>query len=177
MRLLRGDHRLVKQVNRTQVLDLFRTLGPLTKSEIAEHTRLTFAAVSKIVRDLESSGIIIPQGEGKSSGGRRPVLYALNPDALYVLAVDVSVEEVRVALMDVHTRIAGERRLPAPSGKKPRDYTLLAARAYRELVEESGVDEGKIIGCGVSTPGPVNAQTGEIFHPPHLPWDVVPFKD
>ncbi|MBO2533003.1 MAG: ROK family protein [Thermoactinomycetaceae bacterium] len=177
MRLLRGDHRLVKQVNRTQVLDLFRTLGPLTKSEIAEHTQLTFAAVSKIVRDLESSGIVIPQGEGKSSGGRRPVLYALNPDALYVVAVDVSVEEIRVALMDVHTRIAGERRLPAPSGKNPRDYTLLAARAFRELVEESGVDEGKIIGCGVSTPGPVNAQTGEIFHPPNLPWGVVPFKD
>ncbi len=79
--------------------------------------------------------------------------------------------------MDVHTRIAGERRLPAPSGKNPRDYTLLAARAFRELVEESGVDEGKIIGCGVSTPGPVNAQTGEIFHPPNLPWGVVPFKD
>ncbi|WP_146172142.1 ROK family transcriptional regulator [Melghirimyces profundicolus] len=169
---------MLKKMNRTQVLDLIRREGPLSKAQLAERMKLTFAGVSKIVNDLESSGILFLRGEGRSSGGRKPALYALNATAFYVVAVDLSVDEIHVALMDLSTVTVDETCLAAPGDRTPRSYVEAVRLGVQTLLERSGIPRKKILGVGVSSPGPVNSVTGEVLYPPNLPlWNVVPLKE
>lgn len=165
-------------VNRTRVLDVIRQFGPIAKMEVAERTGLTFAAVANIIKELESSGMIVSKGEGESTGGRKPILFEMNEEACYMVAVDFSVEEIQMAIMDLVTRECARMKTSAPIDGEPDSYIEIIVAGVRQMMTEAGIDERKILGVGVSAPGPVFAGTGQIFYPPNLPrWKEVPLKE
>ncbi|WP_245891167.1 ROK family transcriptional regulator [Desmospora activa] len=165
-------------MNRTRVLDVIRRFGPIAKMEVAAKTGLTFAAVANIVKDLESAGMIVSKGEGESTGGRKPVLFEMNEEACYVVAVDFSVEDIQMAIMDLATRECAKIHTSAPVDGEPDSYIEIIVTGVRQMMAEAGIDEQKILGMGVSSPGPVFPTTGQIFYPPNLPrWKEVPLKE
>ncbi|MDN4593366.1 ROK family transcriptional regulator [Polycladomyces subterraneus] len=174
---LRGDHHLVKKVNRTQILDYIRKNGPVSIAQIAERTQLTFPAVSNIVKELQQASILSVLGVGKSSGGRKPLLYKLNSEAFYVIGVDLSVDDIKAALFNFETQIVAQARKDAPVSGEPEDYVQSVVVLIKSLIKEAGIVEDKILGVGVSAPGPINEETGEVIHPPNLPrWSVFPLR-
>jgi glucokinase-like ROK family protein len=174
---MQGNHRLLRKVNRTRIMNTIRRKGPVTIAETARETGLTFPAVSGIVKELMEMGILQVKGVGTSSGGRKPLLYELNPQAIFAAGVDLSVHEIRIGLMDLETRWVGEKRVEAPMGGKPEEYVRIIAGEFQRLVEETGIDENRILGMGVSVPGPVDSETGTVYSPPNLPgWGEVSLK-
>lgn len=156
---------------------MLRLHGAGTIAEIAQNTGLTFPAVSKLMKELMEAGIVKVKGEGESSGGRKPLLYELDAEALYVLAADISVEQIRVALMNFDMTWVSDRVVEAPGSGKAEDYVKTLAAEARNLIQESKVAEERILGMGVSVPGPVDASEGVVHDPPNLPhWKVVPLK-
>lgn len=174
---LRGDHHLVKKVNRTQILEYIRKNGPVSITQIAERTQLTFPAVSNIVKELQKASMLSVLGAGKSSGGRKPLLYKLNAEAFYVIGVDLSVDDIKAALFNFETQIVAQERRNVPESGEPEDYVQSVVDLIQSLIKQAGIAEDKILGVGVSAPGPINEETGEMIHPPNLPrWSVFPFR-
>jgi predicted NBD/HSP70 family sugar kinase len=172
------EQNLTKKMNSIKVLDIIRKKGRMTKAELAEETTLTFAAISNIINDLIKNGMINECGEGLSSGGRKPILYELNSEALYVMGIDISVDEkVRFGLFTFNTVLVSELCLDSPIIKGPDEYIEIIKKGIRELIEQEDIDYQKILGIGVSIPGPINSITGEVISPPNLPlWRQVPLK-
>ena len=73
--------------SRGLVLDLIRTLGPISRVELAETTGLTQATMSTVVRQLLGEGLVIETGRGESTGGKPPVMLDVNPDARFAVGV------------------------------------------------------------------------------------------
>jgi glucokinase len=68
------------------------------------------------------------------------------------------------------------RRDTEPSGDPRRDVARLADD-LRALTAEIGEDLARVTLVGVSVPGPFDADTGTVLHPPNLPgWDEVPIR-
>ena len=67
------------------VLNTIRHQGPISRADIAKATNLTAPAITYITNKLLDSGIVTEHTIGQSSGGRRPILLAINPDTLNVL--------------------------------------------------------------------------------------------
>ncbi|SEN40317.1 ROK family transcriptional regulator [Lihuaxuella thermophila] len=177
MQQLRGNLHLLKKLNQTRILDFIRKQGPVSKADIAEGIQLTFMAVSKLINELNEIGILRVQGVGKSSGGRKPILYDLNPDALYVIAIDLSSEDIKLELVNFHTELIAQRHIPAPPDKEPASYIKIIAESVRQMVADAKIDDTKLIGIGVSAPGPINTHSGEVLFPPNLPkWEIVPLQ-
>src|SRR3954466_7873346 len=83
---------------RSAVLDLIRSEGELSRSEIARRSALTEKTISGIVKSLIESGAVVESGFAKSTGGKRPVLLRLNDKDLYSVGVAFDVARCLVVL-------------------------------------------------------------------------------
>ena len=75
--------------NRLLVRNTIRESGPIARYEISKAMGLTPPTVTVIVNQLIAEGAVQEIGTGESSGGRRPVMLAINPRAASVFAVRV----------------------------------------------------------------------------------------
>jgi len=93
-------------------------------------------------------------------GGRRPNLYGLRKDALYVLSINIGNYVTRMALFDSNNKKATSiRELPL---ELKNDISIIN-RIYEfalDMIKESGVEESRILGVGIDMPGLVEAEKG-----------------
>jgi predicted NBD/HSP70 family sugar kinase len=83
-----GQPTLINKVNKDFIRNIIQTQGPISKPEIAKISKLSLPTVNKIVADMVDNGVIKKSSMGKSEGGgRRPVLYVLNKEAGFVIAL------------------------------------------------------------------------------------------
>ena len=74
-----GNRDLMRAINRSIILNVIKTDGPIARAEIARRIRLSPATVTGITAELLEEGLVYEKETGDSSGGRRPILLALNP--------------------------------------------------------------------------------------------------
>src|SRR5699024_8661467 len=101
-----GDTR--GQLNRSLILKEVLQNGPITKIDLANKFDLTFTAVGKIVTDLYKAGLIKEAGYGKSRGGRRPILYNMEWDSVYVIALVIGVNKLSASLVNLKGDVSDE---------------------------------------------------------------------
>ena len=85
-----GSKHLIREINQALVLDIVRSHGALSRTEIAVQSNLSMPTVSGITAQLIEMGLIYEQSTGASTGGRRPVLVAFNPRAGCVVGIKVT---------------------------------------------------------------------------------------
>lgn len=159
----------IKQLNRSLALKAVHKDGPITKAGIAAKINLTFAAIGNIISELEEIGIIKRAGYGKSNGGRRPVLYEINWDEFCVIALDIGVTRVTAAIINLRADIYDQQTMTITEGDNT--HTPLMKTVYQtmdKLLHNSGHTMEKIVGIGVSAPGPIDDIGGRILSPPNL---------
>lgn len=100
----------MRHQNRLLVRDIIRLKGPISRNEIARVTGLTPPTITNVVNELLASNMVREIGPGESTGGRRPVLLELNPNAGFVFAARIQRGEIVTALLDlVGTVLASSR--------------------------------------------------------------------
>ncbi|ATY85123.1 ROK family protein [Kyrpidia spormannii] len=172
-----GDQNFIKQLNRSVVLDAIRRHSPLSRTDIADLTGLNKATVSNLVRELQTEHLVQDVGEGRSHGGRRPQLLVFRKDAGYVLAGQLDVHYLLMALTNLDGQVVWKRRVSLPPNPSVDQVTETAAAISREA--EGAVDGTApygIIGVGLGIPGIVDHKNGMILRAPNLNWTDVPFR-
>jgi N-acetylglucosamine repressor len=53
-------------------------------------------------------GWVIELGTGESRGGSKPVFFGLNPDARYILGIDITRKDTRVNIFNLQNRAIAE---------------------------------------------------------------------
>jgi glucokinase-like ROK family protein len=161
-----GNSDLMKQINRSSVLGLIKNHGPISKVELALNSKLTFASISNITTELLNSKLIEEIGYGGSSGGRKPVLYELNHDSFYVIGVEIGVSQIRTVIVNLNaTIIVDYSVVNLPDSSKE----IVTQQIFKSIdYVMTQVDRNKIAGIGISSPGPVDAESGIILAPPNL---------
>ena len=95
--LIKSSTELVRQQNSALVLATLRRLGPLSHTDISEHTGLASATVSAITAELERAGVIEKAEQQVPSGRGRPrVLFAQRRDSGFLIAVRISSDVVAI---------------------------------------------------------------------------------
>jgi glucokinase len=155
-----------------ELLRHLRDGGPLTRAQLVARTGLARSTVAVRLEPLVAAGLVVPAGDGESSGGRPPSFLAFNPSARIVLAVDLGATHGVVAITDLTGEIllTTAREIAIADGPVPvLDWVIESAR---ELLTRSGRDAHDLVGIGVGVPGPVEHSTGRPTNPPIMPgWD------
>ena len=92
-----------------------------------------------------------------------------------IIAVDLGGTQLRAARYDGGLNLLQRERTRTRAELGPRS-TIERMKAYIDKVMPANRDE--VLGIGISSPGPLNPETGVIIAPPNLPgWDNVPLGD
>ncbi len=142
-----------KQLLIKKIVKTFYTDGNKTISHLSEITRNSVPTVANVVDELLKEGWIKNFGIGKSRGGRRPAIYGLNPDAGYILAVDLSRCYIRLGIFDIINNQHG-KIIEKNKGLDDSDDVLkLLELAVSEVLEVNKINRSKILAMGIAIPG------------------------
>ena len=154
------------------LFQLLRDGAPRTRAELAKQTGLARSTIATRVDMLMRMGLIVPVGDGVSTGGRPPSQFALNPAARLVVAADLGASHATVALSDLTGAVLVERAEPVAIAQGPDVVLSWLAESARALLAEIGRAESDVAAVGIGLPGPVEFSTGRPFNPPIMPgWD------
>ncbi|MCW2735364.1 MAG: hypothetical protein JWN97_8, partial [Nocardioides sp.] len=163
---------LTPPVRTGELFDLLRDGRPWTRAQLADATGLARSTVTARIDTLMRLGLVAPFGGARSTGGRPPALFALNPTARLVVGVDVGATHARAALTDLNGTILGEvdARLAVADGPVP--MLTWVVESVRDLLAASGRPIADLAAIGIGLPGPVEHSTGRPINPPIMPgWD------
>jgi len=171
-----GNRNLMRAMNRSVVLNMIKTRGPIPRTDVARLTGLSPATVSGVTAELIAEGLIFEKAAGDSRGGRRPILLALNPTAGYVVGLKLAEHQVVGALTDLEATIVTTYTSPLVDAALE---TVLDALAHvvTTLTTQEQVPKDKLLGVGVGLAGIVEGTRGVLRYSPIFGWRDVPFAD
>lgn len=176
-RLRTGDQALVRQINTALVLDVLRRRAPISRASLSQITGLNKSTISDLIADLQTRRFVRALGSHSAGPGRPGTLLELNPGAGMLIAAEIAVEHVAVALADFGPTIlwqAHSRLLPDDDHMRivGRLLELLRAAVGRSIT--LGVP---LLGIAVGVPGIVEQQSGRVALAPNLGWRDQPLRD
>ena len=134
--------------------------GTLSCADLSERVGKSLPLTMKILHELIGEGYVKESGYAPSSGGRRPAMYTIQPDTLYILSVAMDQLVTRISLMDIHNNhVVGIHKFELPLQKNPDALSTLATK-MEEVLCSSGIAKNKIIGAGVGMPGFIDFKKG-----------------
>lgn len=90
------------------IIGFLYKMGELSKPEICRLTNMTTPTISRMIEELIGEGWVRDQGQGASIGGKRPHIFSLNPDAAYIMGVDVGRIHLKIAIFNLQKEVIGE---------------------------------------------------------------------
>ncbi|PCN48395.1 sugar kinase [Curtobacterium sp. 'Ferrero'] len=165
--------------NRTVVLDAVRRSPEgLSRVELAGRTGLSAQTVSNVTRFLIEAGMIVESGTVVSGRGKPRTILRLEPGSRYAVGVHVDPAVVTYVLLDLAGTVVAQSTTSTPTADDPDQVVRTIAGAVDALVTGAGIDDTTVLGVGIATPGPIDADAGVVLDPPFLPrWRDVPLRD
>jgi predicted NBD/HSP70 family sugar kinase len=160
----------IRDINRQIVLNYVRELGPLSRADIARETALQRSTISLIVDELRVDGLI-EEVSGESTGGRPPSLLSLRTADAVAIGVDLGTVTTVMATSDLAGRVLEQEEFPTDHDVK-KTLAAIVHRAERLIGKSSGTIEG----IGISLPGVVDPETGDLYVP-HFGWRNEPIAE
>jgi predicted NBD/HSP70 family sugar kinase len=156
-----------RDVNRQILLNLLRAHQPVSRADLARLMKTTRGVVGALVNELIADGLVYDGATRATSRGRKPTLLYVRTRDRLVVAADVRVSAIDIALCDFSgEQIALESRPPILSPDEfVREFpkyvkALLAKHKAAKLCE----------GIGIVVPGMADPQTGKVINAPLLGW-------
>jgi len=172
------DHGVMRELNRSLVLDIVKQQSPVSRAAIARETSLAKPTVSAIIEDLLADGLVREIGADVSSsrGGRPAILLEFNARSQFVVGVHILVKNTTIVLADA----LGQEleRLEVKTSKGSPEAALRAiADDVKKLLKDSGITRKQLMAIGVCVPGLVEMQSGTCLLAPNLGWRDVPITE
>lgn len=182
----RGDRRLMAEMNRNLVFNVLRT-GAVSRADVVRTTGLSPATVSAIVSELIESGLVNEVGQGKSRGGRPPLVLRINDERNYAVGLKLHSRGISIAVTDVRADVlysetveldwgpvSGDSALSAKAADDPSSVLDRICLTIEEAADRAGVGMEKVVGIGIGLPGLVDPSTGTSHYSPIFGWEDVP---
>ncbi len=120
----------------------------------------SFPLITKLLNELMEEGLVIETGYATSTGGRRPLTYAIKPDVMYIVSVAMDQFVTKVGIMDMQNQLISKVEKFELDLAGNNDSLAVLHEKIEKVIEISDIPKNKIIGIGIGMPGFVNAQKG-----------------
>jgi predicted NBD/HSP70 family sugar kinase len=169
---------LMRVINRSKILETIRTVGMISRIDLARASGLSQALITGLTADLIKDGLIIEKQSGKYKGGRRPMLLALNPEGAFVVGVNLSMSEISVVIVNFEGTVVASNTHPlAPTHHSVAEIADSVVGAVQACIWDANFAREQISGVGIGIPGLVNPNSGTIRFLPNYGWENVNLKE
>lgn len=131
-----------------------------TITEIRDFCGLSLPTTIKFVNELLEKKILIESGKKESSGGRRPILYSLNPNQGYIVGVELLLKSFRMSIINLNHEVIYDYETDNFDISHRDEAFDFLVRTVPALISQKGIAEHKILGVGIGITGRVNTEKG-----------------
>lgn len=157
----------MKYNNRQLIKNIIRKQR-VSRAELARITGLTRAAVTLLIDEMIGEGLVIETGAAEASYGRKPVLLDLNCSSYFAVGIYISRDVCDVGIVDIKGKTVIKESISIHAFADAYECIKAISLKIKELIRKSKIPDAKILGIGVSTPGPVDIYNGVILTPPNF---------
>ncbi len=143
-----------------QILSLYLQNDSYSIAEISNEIGTSIPTSTKLVQELIAEGFLQDLGKQGTSGGRRPSIFGLNPNAGYFVGVDVARRHFHVAITDFKGNLECFVQDIEFVLQSNADSFKEICSIVKNIVAEQGISWDKVHGVGVSLSGRVNPEEG-----------------
>lgn len=140
-----GDH------NQRVTLHAIRVRGPVTRTDLAQMTGLTPAAIANITKRLLRDRLILEAGTTRGARGQPATKLIVNLDSCYSLGLNIDRDHITLVLVDfagrVRARSSREVKFALPGMVR-----AFFRRSVGSLLTQARVKPTSIVGIGVAFP-------------------------
>ena len=164
-----GTPSMLRALNERTLLEYLRSHQPTSRAQLARATRLSKPTVSQALAGLENAGLVRAVGQSiASKGGRIAILYEPNPDAGYVVGVDVGRGWVRSAVANLAGHIIARNDKPNDA-QSASGLVELISHLARDVVVDAGLSWSQVVHAVIGTPGVFDEQSKRVLFSSNLP--------
>lgn len=155
----------MKKENRRKVLENLRS-HPCSRAELSRKIGLTRAAISVIVDELLSDDMLAEGEPVAGKVGRTTKELRFNPDRYYIIGIDIARDYCSVGIGDFLGRVQKTEIIRLDGDRSGADEIL--AEMTRWIDELMQYGKGRLLGIGITAPGPLDVRGGKILNPPNF---------
>ncbi|QFT87723.1 N-acetylglucosamine repressor [Bacillus sp. THAF10] len=172
-KLRKADKSLIKDMNRSAVINTIRRKGPISRTEISSITNLGQSTLTKITEELKNLDLVYEKGEAHSTGGRKAILLEFNHLYAFAIGIKVMQDHLVFALTDLQATIIDKRDIYFATSSDTQHILHLMKNTIHQLLQENQLELNSLIGIGIAVSGLVNSVTGVVLKSPLLKWENV----
>jgi predicted NBD/HSP70 family sugar kinase len=155
-------------------IEAFLQHTTLSRSDLAEVTGLSRAAITEVTQDLLDFGLLeeLPVIQDKQRRGRPAILLGFRASHAYFVGVSITSTPSPVVLTDMQGNVLSECEIP--SSNHPGNVTTSIRRAMTGLLRKTGVSRDQVFGIGIAVTGVIDQTEGMCRYSAALNWREVP---
>jgi predicted NBD/HSP70 family sugar kinase len=167
----------IRHSNRLNVLHHLLIQGPSNRQELSRLTGLSPATITNLTTPLIQEELIIEVGLEESQGGRPTTILAINYESAACVGIDCAETYIHFELFDLRLQNLSTLEVPLSSEEnQPEQIIDHITDGLEVLLAQAGVEQQKVVGAGISIPGPFEHNTGVSVFAPNWGWHDVPIQ-
>ena len=163
----------VKKKNRNEVFRYICKQGTVSNPDISYNMKISLPTATQITKELMAEGLLEEKGELQSTGGRRAKALSAVVGARLAVGLDITKNHIALVLTNIVGEILKYERIHLPYVPREIYYREVSER-LEHFLDENGVDRHKVLGVGISFPGIINLDEGQITYSHILGIEAVP---
>lgn len=142
------------------IFSIIQKKGPITKSQLTLLTKMKLTTLNRAMQPMINHGLIVEAHIGESTGGRKPILYGVNPGKYYVIGIDISRTYTQVVITNLKMEILYSFEFHMTPYYSPDKTINLITDWLFNALDEANITISQIIGVGLGTVGPLRREEG-----------------
>ncbi|UOQ46731.1 ROK family transcriptional regulator [Gracilibacillus caseinilyticus] len=154
-----------KYIAMKQIYYFLHQNGSTTKANLVEQLKMKQTTVNRHLEQLLKDQIIqIGQYEA-SSGGRPPSLFEVNPEAGFIIGIDLSRTKTTLTLVNSKFDDVDHYSFMMTEQHTPAHTISILAKQIKHLLDKHQISSDMVLGIGIGTVGPIDRIEGMILEP------------
>ena len=174
-----GNQLMVKENNQKFIIDTLIQKGSTSRAELAKTLKLSAPSVSNNINQLLKKKILLEIGEGDSIGGRRPILLQFNYNLGYIIGVDLTGQDLKVALSNLKPEIMELRTVNISNEKDGKRILKIITENIADILEKNNLQADQLQAIVIGFPGVINEDNGKFIGLPLwvYVWDEINIRE
>ena len=159
----------LKVNNRYMILDCLRH-SPISRAEISRATGLAKSSVTTLTNEMISQGLLCEAGlaEKSNKAGRTRILLDINGSFGFAVGINLHRKRISVAAVSIKGEVIFEFCENVADFYDDNEALLQITEKLNQKIAEHHLDINRMVGIGVSSPGPIDYKNGIILEPPNF---------
>lgn len=156
--------------NRRRILDILRC-ELLGRAELSRKTGLAKSSITTLTNQMINQGLITEVGLARKSNkaGRTSILLTINGDFGFAVGINLHRKKISISGVNLNGKVLFEEFKNINDFSSSNDAFEFLKDQISKKIDQEGLDLSRLVGIGVSAPGPLDCENGIILEPPNFP--------